>query len=420
MTTSNHTPDTPPSPSTKRLLIILGALATFGPFGTDVYLSAFPNMAQTLHTDIGNIQLTLSVYFMGLAFGQLIYGPLTDCFGRIKPLLFGLTLFAISSFLLAFAPNIESFIAIRLLQALGGCSGIIVGRAIVNDVFDLRSSANFYSTLAVVQGLGPVIAPVMGSLMILIWPWQSVFVMVGVFGLLCLSMSAFGLTETLPADERHSISPRRIAGDYRDLLSSRNFLVLTLARSLTGASIFAYIAGASFVFINLYGVSEVAFGIIFASNAAGTALSAQLNRVLLRRYSIKSIMVGGIVFELAANGVLLALSGGAPIWAYMIPLWLSIATIPVIFANSTALAMNESHGRAGVASAILGTSQFALASVASGMTGFFANGTAYPMAIVMCAMVLAGLLILLVGGYQSPEEAARGDRLPDGIERAKA
>jgi MFS transporter, DHA1 family, multidrug resistance protein len=186
----------------KRLAVILGALASFGAFGTDMYLSGFPSIAKYFNTDEANVQLTLSVYFLGLAVGQLFYGPLVDRFGRRKPLIVGVAIFVVASLLITIAPNIHCFIGLRLLQALGGCSGMIVGRAVVRDLFDLQESARFMSMLAVVQGLAPIIAPVLGAYLLTVSVWQSVFWFIGALGLACLIGTAVGLPETLTEENR--------------------------------------------------------------------------------------------------------------------------------------------------------------------------------------------------------------------------
>ena len=380
-----------------RLAIILGALATFGAFGTDMYLSGFPSIAKYFGTDVSNVQISLSVYFFGLAVGQMIYGPLVDRFGRRKPLLIGLTLFTLSSVLLTVAPNVQCFILLRLTQALGGCSGMIIGRAVVRDIFDLRGSANFLSMLAVVQGLGPIIAPTMGSFLLTVSVWQSVFLFLTLFGLACFFSSAFGLPETLPPEKRRRVGVIDVIRDYASLFMQRDFIVPALASGLAGSCLFAYIAGSPFVFMTLYGASAREYGMIFACNALGTILSAQINRMLLRKYTPQQVFSRALVFNVCAILTLLAVAGRVPMWGFMIPLWFCIASIPLIFANAIAIAMAASRDKAGSASAIIGLLQFGLASVASSIVSLLHNGTAYPMVFGMLGGVTLGALVNFFG-----------------------
>ncbi len=392
-----------------RLAVILGALATFGPFGTDMYLSGFPSIARFFGTGVASVQMSLSVYFIGLAAGQVIYGPLVDRFGRRIPLVIGLALFTLASLGIVFCQNVESFIALRLLQALGGCSGMIVGRAVVSDLFDLRGASNFLSMLAVVQGLGPILAPTAGSFLLSVTVWQGVFVFLTIFGIGCFSSAFFGLPETLPPEKRRRVGAVGIARDYMAVLSRRAFLVPALSGALVGSSLFAYIAGSPFVFMHLYGVSAREYGLIFAGNAAGTLLAAQVNRLLLRRHSPQAILAGGMVFNIAAVIALALLAGRAPMWAFMIPLWLAIASMPLIFANSIALAMASCRDLGGSASAVVGLLQFGLASVSSAVVSLFDNGTAHPMTVVMLGGVTLGALVHFgLGTHASARERETG------------
>ena len=384
---------TKPTVPIARLAMILGTLAMFGPFGTDMYLSGFSKIADSLHTSVAEVQITLSVYFIGLAIGQMIYGPLIDRFGRKPPLLFGLTLFIASSILIALAPNIHCFIALRLLQALGGCAGMIVGRAVVRDLFDLRGSANMLSILAIVQGLGPILAPIFGSFMLTMLPWQSVFIFTAFFGAFCLAESLFGLPETLPPEERRKVSFGQMFADYWDLATRRGFIVPALASGLAMSSLFAYISGSSFVFMHIYGVGARTYGMIFAGNAFGTIFAAQANRQLLRRYEPQQVLSAGFVLNIVVSASLVFVSSGTPMWVFMIPLWINVASLPLIFANAIAIAMDAGHDKGGSASAIVGLLQFLFASLASLAVSLLHNGTAYPMSCVMLGGVTLGAVV---------------------------
>jgi len=380
-----------------RLAFILGALNTFGPFGIDMYLSGFDGIATAFHTSVAKVQITLSIYFLGLAVGQLIYGPLVDRFGRRKPLMIGVSVFIASSLLITVAPTINSLIFLRLIQALGGCSGMIIGRAVVRDLFDVRESASVLSLLAVVQGMGPIVAPLTGSFLLTAFAWHSVFIFTGIFGLCCLIAVAVGLPESLPPEKRKKIRVTQMVTDHFVLLRHRPFIVPAVSGSLAGASLFAYISGSPVVFMHIYGAGKQTYGLLFGCIAAGTIIGAEINRRLLRKYPPQTIQLGAMIVSLISLIVLLAVTGRVPMVLFMIPLWISISTIPMIIANSVALAMNECRGEAGVASAIIGLLQFGMASVMSGLVSLLHNGTAYPMAGAMLLCVLGGILIRTLG-----------------------
>ena len=390
-----------------RLAIILGALATFAAFGTDTYLSGFPNIAKYYNTSMANVQLSLSVYFFGLAVGQMIYGPLVDRYGRRRPLLAGLTLFILASVLIVVAPNVHCFVLLRLAQALGGCSGMIVGRAVVSDIFDLRGSANFLSMLAVVQGLAPIIAPTVGSFLLAFAPWQSVFIFLTVFGLACFFSSAFGLPETLPPEKRRNIGIGTTLRDYASLFAQRNFIVPALAGGIASSCMFAYIAGSPFVFMTLFGRTSGQYGMIFACIAVSTVVAAQVNRMLLKRTSPQKIFNGTLKFNIAVIAILIAMVAiRAPMWAFMIPLWFCVGSMPLIMANGMALAMATAREKAGSASAVVGLLQFGMASVSSTVVSLLDNGTAYPMVGVMMGVVIVGLIVNLFTPKMRDEDLA--------------
>ncbi len=285
-----------------RILLILGALSAFAPLAIDFYLPGFPAMATAFATDEKHIQLTLAVYFGGLAIGQLIYGPLADRFGRRVPLLSGVTLFTLASFACAYAPSLEWLIGARFVQALGGCAGMVISRAVVSDKCDVVTSAKVYSQLMLVTGLAPILAPLAGGLMVGVWGWQSIFLALTVFSVMAAIAVAVGLPETFPAHQ-----PRQpLSGSLRryiDLLSDRVYLGYALTGGISIAGMFAYIAGSPFVFIKLYGVPAEHYGWVFGSNAAGFILMAQVNARLLAKRGPAFLLSRTVwLYMLAASG----------------------------------------------------------------------------------------------------------------------
>lgn len=377
-----------------RIILILGALSAFAPLAIDFYLPGFPAMATAFATDEKHIQLTLAVYFGGLAIGQLIYGPLADRFGRRVPLLSGVTLFTLASFACAYAPSLDWLIGARFVQALGGCAGMVISRAVVSDKFDAVGSAKVYSQLMLVTGLAPILAPLAGGVMVGLWGWQSIFLALSIFSVMAAIAVAVGLPETLPADK-----PRQpLSGSlsrYVSLLSDRVYLGYALTGGISIAGMFAYIAGSPFVFIKLYGVPAEHYGWVFGSNAAGFILVAQLNARLLAKRGPAFLLSRTVWVYVAAALTLLGIAAlrTEALWPLLVPLFICIASLGCILPNTSACAMAGQGARAGSASALLGCIQFGVAAGAASLVGVLHDGTAMPMAMVIS---LCGVLAVTI------------------------
>ncbi|WP_409277246.1 multidrug effflux MFS transporter [Pseudomonas defluvii] len=367
-----------------RTVLILGALSAFGPLAIDFYLPGFPAMAQAFATDEKHIQATLAAYFLGLSLGQLAYGPVADRFGRRIPLLIGLVLFTVASLACAFAPTLEALIVARFVQALGGCAGMVLSRAIVSDTCDAVGSAKVFSQLMLVMGLAPILAPMFGGVLVSLHGWQSIFLVLTVFSALCTLAVLLGLPESLPAHQ-----PRQpLSGalrQYGRLLNDRVFLGHALTGGVAIAGMFAYIAGSPFVFIKLYGVPAEHYGWLFGTNAAGFILMAQVNARLLAWRGPAALLSRAVWVYVTAGLVLLALSALHPaaLWPSLIPLFIGIASLGAIVPNASACAMSGQGARAGSASALLGCLQFSVAAGAAALVSALDDGSAIPMALVI-------------------------------------
>ncbi|WP_409280564.1 multidrug effflux MFS transporter [Pseudomonas defluvii] len=367
-----------------RTVLILGALSAFGPLAIDFYLPGFPAMAQAFATDEKHIQATLAAYFLGLSLGQLAYGPVADRFGRRIPLLIGLVLFTVASLACAFAPTLEALIVARFVQALGGCAGMVLSRAIVSDTCDAVGSAKVFSQLMLVMGLAPILAPMLGGVLVSLHGWQSIFLVLTVFSALCTLAVLLGLPESLPAHQ-----PRQpLSGalrQYGRLLNDRVFLGHALTGGVAIAGMFAYIAGSPFVFIKLYGVPAEHYGWLFGTNAAGFILMAQVNARLLAWRGPAALLSRAVWVYVTAGLVLLALSALHPaaLWPLLIPLFIGIASLGAIVPNASACAMSGQGARAGSASALLGCLQFSVAAGAAALVSALDDGSAIPMALVI-------------------------------------
>ncbi len=376
-----------------RLLLILGALSAFGPLAIDFYLPAFPTIAQDFATDVEHVQLSLAAYFIGLAIGQLMYGPLADRFGRRRPLLFGVLLFTLASLACALAPSLEWLIVARFVQALGGCAGMVVTRAVVRDLCDPIASAKVFSQLMLVMGLAPILAPLGGGLLLSSLGWPSIFVCLTLFSALCLLAVALWLPET-QATEGPKAPLRGALGEYKRLFGDLPFLGHALTGGLAVAGMFAYIAGSPFVFIELYGVPAQHYGWLFGSNALGFILMAQVNAWLVARHGPGYWLWRMVWFYLACGAALLALAAAqlAELWPLLLPLFGCIASLGVLLPNATACAMAGQGRHAGSASALLGSLQFSIAASAAALVGVLHDGSARPMALVIFA---CGLLAVV-------------------------
>lgn len=385
-----------------RLTLILASLATFAPFATDMYLASFPLLAEEFKTDVGAVQLSLSVFFFGLAVGQLAYGPLIDRFGRRGPLLIGIALFAVASLALAFAPGIDSFIILRLIQALGGCAGMIVSRTIVADLFPEREAARFLSLIMLVQGLAPIMAPILGGYILTYANWHAIFLFLVVFGLACLAGVYWGLPETLPPHERKAESLPRILATWKGLITERRYIVPALTGSFVFAALFAFISGSPFVYIQLFHVSEQNYGWLFGLNAFGLILAAQINRMLLKRFTSQTVLTASLTVMLIAAVCLFAASTTSSLPLLIALLFVCLANVPLIAANTVALAMEASGTHRGSGSAIIGVLQFGVASIVSAGVGLIHDTTARPMTgAILLAVTTAGL-IWYFGSKKSP------------------
>ncbi|WP_060482281.1 multidrug effflux MFS transporter [Pseudomonas sp. NBRC 111119] len=375
-----------------RMVLILGALSAFGPLAIDFYLPAFPAMAQAFATDEQHVQATLAAYFLGLSMGQLLYGPVADRFGRRKPLMFGVTLFTLASLACAYAPSLDALVLARFVQALGGCAGMVLSRAIVSDKCDPVASAKVFSQLMLVMGLAPILAPMLGGVLVNLVGWQSIFLALSLFSAGCLLAVSLGLPESMPAH----VPRQPLSGalrQYLRLAGDRVFLGHALTGGIAIAGMFAYIAGSPFVFIKLYGVPAEHYGWFFGANAAGFILVAQVNARLLARRGPAFLLARAVWVYLAAGVALLGVAVVKPtaLWPLLVPLFVCIASLGCILPNASACAMSGQGARAGSASALMGCVQFSVAAGAAALVGVLHDGSAVPMALVMS---LCGALVV--------------------------
>lgn len=377
---------------TIKILLIIAALSAFGPLAVDFYLPSFPAMAEAFATDVGQIQHSLSIYFLGLAVGQIIYGPLADRFGRRLPMLIGVGLFCVSSLACALAQSLEWLVALRLAQALGGCAGMVIGRAVTRDLCDPINSAKVFSQLMLIMGAAPMLAPVGGALLLNAFGWESIFICLAVFSGLCWLAVLLALPETLDK----SVPPAPLSsalGSYKKLLTDRTFMGYVFSGGMALAAKFAYISGSPFVIIELFGLSPEQYGWIFGINAAGFVLGAQINTRLLKYkgpdyWLLRSVWLFGVFCTLPLLSLLVWPDSPWPIIA---SLAIALSVLGLIIPNAMVGAMAP-HGRiAGSASALMGSLQFSIAAAASMAVAVLHNHTAWPMLEVIIGCAAASL-----------------------------
>jgi DHA1 family bicyclomycin/chloramphenicol resistance-like MFS transporter len=393
-----------------RIAVILGALTAMGPLAIDMYLPSLPTIARELGASAGAVQVSLAMYFIGIAVGQAFYGPLSDRIGRKPALYVGLTVFVAASVGCALAWSVQSLVAFRFLQALGGCAPLVVPRAIVRDHFDERESVRMLSMLILVMGLAPILAPLVGGQLLVNFGWRSVFWVLAAYGFAWSVVVALFLGESLAPETRRPQPLGEILSIYGRLLHDRTYVGYVLAGGFMFSGLLAYISGSPFVFIEIFGVPPERFGLFFGANAAGIIAASQINRWLAGRMEPREIV--GVVLPiatLAGFGILLsAYTGVGGFAGILIPLFCFIASYGFIMPNTTAMAMAPHGAIAGSASALLGTLQFVLGATAGALVGELSNGTAVPFGAVIAACGLGALLVF----RSLPRPAAAGAPVP--------
>jgi len=398
----------PPAATPWRLVLLLGALTAFAPMSIDMYLSSLPAIGRSLNAGPDQTQATLAAFFAGMAIGQFVYGPASDRFGRRGPILFGVGVYFIASVACALAPTIEALITARFIQALGGCAGAVVARAVVRDRFSHADTARVLSLMTLIMGLAPVLAPQLGGLIQMIADWRAVFWTLAVFGLAIGVWVALGLSESRSAETEAQARSENPLKAFGALLRMRRLVGYGLAGTLNGAVLFSYISGAPEVIMGTYGHSPLVFNIIFAFNAVGIIGASQINRLLLRRTTPDRVLMraslASLVFAFLLVGA--AWTGWGGQWSVLPLLFLSLSTYGLMGGNTMAGALSVDPKRAGSTSALMGSASFGAGAIASWVSGLLHDGSPRPMAGVMfiCLVgsALAIFLIALPKGAAKP------------------
>ncbi|MBR8743072.1 multidrug effflux MFS transporter [Nocardiopsis sp. MG754419] len=381
------------------LVLVLGVLTATGPLATDMYLPAFPQITQELGASEAQIGLTLTAIMLGLAAGQLVIGPMSDAWGRRRPLLVGVALFTITSVLCVFVPNVTAFIVLRFVQGVAGAAGAVIARAVVRDLFQGDDAVRFFSRLALVMMLAPLLAPLVGAQLLLVGPWQLSFWVLAVMSALSFVLVLFWLPESLPASERRAQGPRMLVATVGALVRNRRFVAPVLSLGLSFGMLFTYVSAFSFVSQNEFGVSPQTYGWLFAVNALASMAGTQGNGLLVGRVDTRRRLLMGLLLALVAvlTLLVLALAGWAQLWMVSSLLALMMFSVGFIMPNATVSALDgQPVAVAGTASALMGSLQFALGGAIAALAGMTPSGEA---SLVSMSVVMASVAVLSVAAF---------------------
>ncbi|SFC47688.1 MFS transporter, DHA1 family, bicyclomycin/chloramphenicol resistance protein [Parapedobacter composti] len=381
------------------IFIILGLLAAIGPFSIDMYLPGFDAIAASLHTTVAHIQLSLTSFFIGIASGQIIYGPLLDRFGRKVPLIVGLGIYIAASVGCALTNTADNLILYRFIQALGSCGGMVASRAMVRDFFGPTESAKIFSLLMLIIGISPILAPTVGSFVMAHWDWHGIFIVLAVMATAILLTVIFILPESHGSDPRISLMPKPIVQSYWQVFRNRQFFSYAFAGGLASSGLYAYLAGSPYIMMNLYGLNEKQYGIVFALIASALITASQLNRYLLNTRSSGYVAKIALIVQSSIGVVLavLSLSGIINLYVMVALIFLFLGSQGFVFPNTSALALAPFSRLAGSASALMGSIQMGCGALSSALVSYLHNQTAVPMTAVMAGCAVLSLFILLAG-----------------------
>lgn len=387
--------------------VVLALLTAIAPLATDMYLPAFPRMAAELGTSATAVQLSLTTFMIGLALGQLVIGPLSDQRGRRGLLIAGSAVCAAAGLACALAPSIGFLVVARFLQGFSGAAGVVLSRAVVSDRARGNAAAKLFGLMMLIQGVAPVLAPLLGGTLVTAVGWRGVFgILAGLSALMLVGVVVL-VPETLPRERRTAGGLAATARDARTVLTNRRYLGWTGALVFGFAAMFAYISASPFVLQNMLGLSVGAYSLAFAANALGLGVVAGAGTRLVDRFGPRRLLVTGVV-TVAVLSVLLLVDVvllDLPRWPTLVLLFLTVSSLGLVFGNATTLATDEVAHAAGTGSAVMGALQFGLGAVVSPLVGLRGEHDAVPMAVVMVVLALAAVLSTWSAVRASPSAA---------------
>ncbi|GHO80576.1 Bcr/CflA family drug resistance efflux transporter [Ktedonobacter sp. SOSP1-85] len=379
-----------------RHVLLLGGLGALGPLANDMYVPSLPTLSRDLAATTSQAQLTLSAFILGLALGQIVAGPISDARGRRWPLLIGIAVYVLTSLLCAIAPSMAILIPLRFIQGVAGAAGVALALAMVSDLYSGIAQARFFSLLMQINGLAPMLAPLLGGQLLRVTSWHGIFVTLALAAVLLFAASALGLGETLPVSQRQRGGITTTLSAFRELLLNRRFVGYALSCGFAFTACIIYISVSPFVLQNIYGISPQLLGIIFGINALGIVIMAQVNARLVGRVPSQHLLSYGYAM-IALGGVtlLVVVLSGIGLIGILPAFFILTSSLGLIMPNATTLAMANTRA-AGSAAALLGVLQLAIGAVVAPLVGLGGSASALPMAASIAAFALATLLTFIL------------------------
>ncbi|MEP7094510.1 MAG: multidrug effflux MFS transporter [Flavobacterium sp.] len=399
-----------------KLILILGSLTALGPFSIDMYLPGFSGIARDLHTTVAKVSMSLSSYFVGISAGQLLYGPLLDRFGRKKPLFIGLLVYILASLGCIYVVDIDAFILLRFIQAIGSCAATVASVAMVRDLFPVKDIPKVFSLLMLVVGLSPMLAPTIGGYVTEDYGWHTVFFILMCMGIVILIASQIGLPNTYKPDTSISLKPKPIITNFLIVLKEPQFYTYAFTGAIAFSGLFSYVAASPIIFMDIYHVNAKTYGWIFAFMSLSFIGSSQLNSILLKKFSSEQMIFGALISQSVISIVFLILSLNNLLGLYETigMLFLFLACLGISNPNTAGLTLAPFAKNTGSASALMGAIQLGLGAFASFIIGIFVKDSVTPMVAVLTATTITALIVLIVGKHfikQKAELSAEDDTI---------
>ncbi len=381
----------------RQIVLTLASLAAITPLAIDMYLPAIPSISQFLNTSIPNVQISLSLYFFGMAIGQLIGGPISDAYGRRPMIVLGLLVFALSSFSLSFVTQIEVFWLLRAVQAIGGGFATVNVSATVRDFFSGKESARIFSLISMIMLVAPLIAPTLGSLIISVFEWHTIFIILGVYALLAMALYVFLFPPIQQVKTK--ITP---ISNYIEVLTHKRAMLFIVAQTLCTSGMYTFITSSSFIYMGHFHVSPTAFALYFALNVLMMMLFGRLNAWLVKRIDPFSLLKFGMGAQAILGLVLFSMHKEPNLYLFSPLLGLYIGSLGFIFGNSVALILEFFPRISASANAIIGVLQYSVGAVMGFIASSLHDNTLFPITLVMMLVSVSGTLLLMVGTHKKP------------------
>lgn len=382
-----------------KLILILGSLTALGPFSIDMYLPGFSGIAKDLNTSVAKVSMSLSSYFIGISAGQLLYGPLLDRFGRKKPLFIGLMVYILASLGCVYVADIDMFILLRFIQAIGSCAATVASVAMVRDLFPVKDIPKVFSLLMLVLGLSPMLAPTIGGYVTEDYGWHTVFFILMCMGIAILLAAQIGLPNSYKPDTSISLKPKPIISNFLKVLKEPQFYTYAFTGAIAFSGLFTYVAASPIIFMDIYHVDAKTYGWIFAFMSVSFIGSSQLNSVLLKKFSSEQMIFGALILQSVVAVIFLVLSLNNLLGLYetIAILFVFLGCLGISNPNTAGLTMAPFAKNAGSASALMGAIQLGLGSLASFAVGIFVKDSVAPMVFIMTVTTIIAFIVLNIG-----------------------